>query len=100
MLETEANWDSRRTNKRGTSLVGVGLVVPVKYIFILPWAAPVGPVQNIFFLTVNYFSSFVFSPSNLGRQSCRVACLLVYVSGDDHPPLLGAANAGRIHLKK
>jgi hypothetical protein len=33
-------------------------------------AALVGPVQNIFFLTVHYYSSFDPSPSKLGRHPC------------------------------
>ncbi len=40
----------------------------------------VGPVQNILFLTVHYFSPFSSSPSKLGRQSCWVASLLVCFS--------------------
>ncbi len=45
------------------------------------FAALVGPVQNIFSLPLHYFKSFVPSPSKLGGQSCRVACLLMCVSG-------------------
>jgi hypothetical protein len=41
----------------------------------------VSPVENMFFLTVQYFSSFVPLPSKLGRQSCWVTCLLICVSG-------------------
>jgi hypothetical protein len=40
-------------------------------------AALIGPVQNIFFLTVHYFDSFC----KLGRQPCWVAYLSVCVSG-------------------
>jgi hypothetical protein len=43
--------------------------------------ALVGPVQNIFFLTVHSTIPLSPSPSYLGRQSCWVACLLVCVSG-------------------
>jgi predicted peptidase len=36
--ETEANGDSKSTNKKGPSLVGsLGSRVPVQEIFILPW---------------------------------------------------------------
>ncbi len=67
-------------------------------------AALVVPVQNIIFLTIHYFNSFVPisqqagqatvlgrlslimclwspSPSKMGRQPCWVACLLLCVSG-------------------
>ncbi len=43
-------------------------------------AAQVGQVENIFFLTVHYFISFVHIARKLGRQSCWVACLIVCVS--------------------
>jgi hypothetical protein len=33
--------------------------MPVQEIFVLPMVAVVGPVQNIYFLAVHYFSSFV-----------------------------------------
>jgi hypothetical protein len=39
-------------------------------------AALVDPVQNTFLLTKHYFNSLSSSPSKLGRQSCRVFCLL------------------------
>ncbi len=59
----------------------VGLVVPVQMIFILhALAVLVGPVQNIFLphtISLHLFST----SSKLGRLSCRVACLLVCVSG-------------------
>ncbi len=45
-------------------------------------AAVVGPVQNVFFLTVYYFNSFVFVAQQAG-QPCWVACLLVCVSGKE-----------------
>jgi hypothetical protein len=50
--------------------------------FCLTLAALVGPVENIFFLTVYYFYSVVPSPCKLGRQTCWVACFSVCVSGD------------------
>jgi hypothetical protein len=44
-------------------------------------AALVGPVYKIFFN--NYLTYQSPSPSQLGRQSCRVACLFISVSGGD-----------------
>jgi hypothetical protein len=41
--------------------------------------ALVGPVQNIFFLTVHYDNLFV-PIAQQPRQSCRIACLLMCVS--------------------
>jgi hypothetical protein len=57
-FETEANGDSRSSYKRGPSVVGLfGLVfVSVQEIFYPALAAVIGPVQNIFFLAVNYFN--------------------------------------------
>ncbi len=46
-------------------------------------AALVRPVQNSFFHTEHYFSSMSTSPSKLGKQLCRVVCLLVCVSDGD-----------------
>ncbi len=45
-------------------------------------AALVGPVQNIFFLTVHYFNSFVFIPQQAGQSAVlgRLS-LFVFVSG-------------------
>ncbi len=43
-------------------------------------AALVCPVQNICFLTVDFFNAFVRIAGKLGRQPCWVACLLVCVS--------------------
>ncbi len=58
----------------------VKLVVPVQEIL----AVLVGPVQ-IFFTSLYTFSLHLSpSPSKLGRQSCRVPCLLICVSGNDH----------------
>jgi len=47
-------------------------------------AALAGPVQNIFssLHTVSIHLSLL--PSELGSQSCRVACLLMCVSAHDH----------------
>ncbi len=50
-----------------------------------------GPVQNIFFLTVHYFSSYVPTAQQTGWQLSWVACLLLCVSGfysqQGHPSL-------------
>jgi hypothetical protein len=46
----------------------------------------VGPAQNIFFLAVHYLKFLVHiaqQGSKLGRQSCRITCFLVGVSGAD-----------------
>ncbi len=44
-------------------------------------AGIVGPVQ-MFSHHIHYFTSLLFQlPSKLGRQSCRVNCLLICVSG-------------------
>jgi hypothetical protein len=51
--ETEVNGDSKSTNERGSSLVGCTRDVCSTL------AALVGPVQNIYFLNVYFFSSFV-----------------------------------------
>ena len=58
-VETEVNGDSRSTNERGPSLVlrcvrctGTRDVCPAL-------VAVVGPVRNMYFLTVQHFSSFV-----------------------------------------
>jgi hypothetical protein len=43
--------------------------------------ALVGTVQYMFYLTVHFSVYLSPSPSKLGRQSCWVACLLIWVSG-------------------
>ncbi len=55
----------------GTQRIQMKDVLPlmVRWAFVLCLAAPVGPVQNIFYLAINY------TPSKLGRQPCWVACL-------------------------
>ncbi len=58
-VETEVNGHSMSTNERGPSLVG-SLGYPASTSdFCLALAALVGKVPNIFFLTVQYFNSFV-----------------------------------------
>ncbi len=56
-VETEANRDSRSTYERGPSLVG-SLDSSTRD-FCPALAAVVGPVKNISFLTLHYFTSFV-----------------------------------------
>jgi hypothetical protein len=53
----------------------VGLVVPEKEIFCSGLAAPVGPVQNIFFLTVHYFTSFVPIAQQAGQAAGQAPVL-------------------------
>jgi hypothetical protein len=71
-VETEVNGDSKRTNERGPSLVGC------KRDFCSTLAVLVGPVQNIYFLNVHFFSSFVPIAQQagqadvLGRLSHRI----------------------------
>jgi hypothetical protein len=75
-VETEGNGDSQSTNERGPSLVGsLGSLRD----FCPALAALIGPVENIFFLTIHNFNSFL-SNVQMGRQSCRVACLIICVS--------------------
>jgi hypothetical protein len=59
----------------------VGLIMPVQEIFYPAFAALASPVQNIFLLTAHFFTIASPLPRNLGRPSCRVACLLICVSG-------------------
>ncbi len=75
-VETEANEDSKNTNERGPPLVGS---LGSSCDFCPALVAPVGPVQNIFFLTVHYDNLF-FPIAQQPRQSCRIACLLMCVS--------------------
>jgi hypothetical protein len=48
--------------------------------FYLALIALVSPVQNIIFLAAHFVCHFM-GPHRPGRQSCRAACLLIYVSG-------------------
>ncbi len=77
-VETEENGDSKSTNERDPSLVG-SLDLPDLYErFCSALAALVGPVQNIFFFTVHYFTPFVLLQDGLaavlGRPSLTM-CL-------------------------
>ncbi len=65
-VETEVKRDSKRTNERGPFLVGTRE-------FRYALAALVGPVQNIFFLSVHCFNYFVPIAKQASRQPCWVA---------------------------
>jgi hypothetical protein len=83
-VETEANgdWSKWSTNERGPSLVGL-LGSSCRYKRFLSCLGYSGqPSTTHFFSSLHTFSLYV-SPSviNLGRQSCRVACLFLCVSG-------------------
>ncbi len=81
-VETEANGDLWSTNERGPSLFGVWARFAGTKDFYPAEPALVSPVQKCFLPHPHTFSLYVApSPSNLGRQSCRVACLLICVSG-------------------
>jgi len=79
-LLTEANGDSVSTYKRGPWLVcwarcaGTSDFGPIK-------AALVGPVQKKISSPYTISLYLFLSPSKLGRQSCRVACLWICVFG-------------------
>jgi hypothetical protein len=83
-VESEMNDDSKSTNERGPWLVGT-LGSSYRYKRLFPaLAALVSPVLNIFpRRTVHCFILCVSIPSNsnLGRQSCRDACLWRYGTG-------------------
>jgi hypothetical protein len=72
-VETEVNgYGYSKKNEIGPFLGWlVGLVQPVREIFVLPMAAHVGPVHNIFFLTVHYLNSF----APIGHQAVQAAVL-------------------------
>jgi hypothetical protein len=57
----------------------VGHIVLIQETFALPWLPKLVQLKR-FFLTIHYFNSFVPIAQQLGRQSCRVACLFVCVS--------------------
>ncbi len=79
-VEIEVNGDSKSTNERGPSLAGSSeSSCRYKRLF-YPAIALVSPVQ---FFSSTYTISIYVSPwpCNLGRQSCRAACLWMYVSG-------------------
>jgi hypothetical protein len=69
-VESEANGDSKSTSERDPSSVdSLGSSCRYKR-FLFCLAALIGPVQNIFFLTIHYFNFFVpisQHVSSLGR---------------------------------
>ncbi len=77
-VETEANGDSKSTNERGPSLV-VRLSLHAGTKGFCPSVAAL--VSSIIFCSSLYTISnhLSASPSKLGRQSCRVAYLLMFV---------------------
>ncbi len=84
-VETEANGDSGSTY----SMKGV-LPWLVRWVrgagtrdFSPALAALVGPVQNIFLSPYTSLLDLSPSYSQLGRQSCRVVCLLICVFGNN-----------------
>ncbi len=82
-FETEVNGDSKSKNETGHSLVGsLGLSCQFKR-FLFSLGCSSWPSTNIFFVAVHYSISIPLSPSssNLGREPCWVACLLVCVPG-------------------
>ncbi len=81
-VETEVNGDSKRTNERGSSLFGSWACGAGTRDFCSALAALVGPVK-LFFSSRTILIPLCPPPSKLGRQSCWVACLLVFVSGSN-----------------
>jgi hypothetical protein len=85
-VENEASGDSWSTNERGPSLIGsLGSSCRYKRFLSCIGCSIVGPVQKYFFLPVHYFNSFVPIAQQVGRQSRRVSCLLLCVSGIEKP---------------
>jgi hypothetical protein len=82
-VETETNGDSRSAYERGPSLVGslVGLAVPVQEI--LSCLDCSSRPRTKYFFSSPHTLSLHLSPSlsKLGRKLCRVASLLICVSG-------------------
>jgi hypothetical protein len=74
------NEDSKSSNERVLSWLLRWACRAATRDFCSALSALVGPVKNIFFLTVHFFSSFAPIAQKLGRQPCWVACLLVCVS--------------------
>jgi hypothetical protein len=74
------NGDSKSANERGPFLGWfIGLAVPVQEIFCSVLAALVGPVQNIFFLTIHFFKTFVPIAQQAGQEAMLGSPLLVCV---------------------
>jgi hypothetical protein len=70
-VENEANRDSTSTNGRGSSLLGLFVNCWVHHAvtrdFCPAFSALVGPVQNIFILTVHCFNPFVLIAQQAGQ---------------------------------
>ncbi len=81
LVETGVNGDSNNTNERVVYWLVRWACHAGTRDFCHALAALVGPLQNIFFLTVDYLNSFVLIASMLCRQSCWVAFLSVRLSG-------------------
>jgi hypothetical protein len=84
IVEAEANGVLRSTNERGPSLVG-SFGSACRYRRFLSCLGCSGQPSTKYFssrYTISIYMSL--SPSNLGRQSCKVACLWMCVSG--HTP--------------
>jgi hypothetical protein len=80
-IETEVNGDSKTTKERGPSLVGSwGLSCQYK-IYLSCLDCSNSPVQNMFFLTLHYFNSFILIAQQagqavvLGRQCLSVSLI-------------------------
>ena len=71
VVDTEVNGDSKSTNERDPSLVSSLDLSNLYERFCSALAALVGPEQNIFFLIVHYFNSFVF----IAQQAVQAAVL-------------------------
>jgi hypothetical protein len=71
MVETEVNGDSKSTNERGPALFDSLGFRACHRDFFSALAALVGQVQNIFFLTIQYFNSF----DPIGHQAGKAAVL-------------------------
>jgi hypothetical protein len=85
VVETEAIGDSGCTYERGPSLIGsLGSSCHAGTRYFCPALRlypVVGPIQNIFCSPNTISIHLSQSPSKPGRQSCRVACFSICVSG-------------------
>jgi hypothetical protein len=74
-VETAVNGDSKSTNERGPSVVGsLRLSGRYKRFLFSLLAALVGPKQNLLFLTVHFFNSFVPITQQAG-QTATLGCM-------------------------
>jgi hypothetical protein len=91
-FEIEVHGDSKSTNERGSSLVGVRWAFHAGIRDICSaLAALVGPVKYIF---SSQYTTLIHLSSKLGRQRYGVACLSVCVSGKTFV----AASKREIHI--